>query len=169
MNVENKDLILATLSLPSFKADFIPDDADEDFAFAKQLLISECKKYETTRQNEPVNVNRTNSHHFIRSFSSRRGRTSSIECEIEADIMKYFAETDNSINILNKYPLIREVYLKYNTTLSSSAPVERVFSQSLLIFTPHRNRISDGNFEKTLFIKINRKFLVKYAEEQEAI
>lgn len=41
-SVENKEFILAALSIPAIKADFIQDDGD--FAFAKQLLIDECKQ-----------------------------------------------------------------------------------------------------------------------------
>lgn len=51
------------------------------------------------------------------------------------------------------------MFRRYNTSLSSSAPIERVFSKALLIFVPRRNRISDGNFERAFFVRINKSIL----------
>lgn len=158
-NSQNREYILSTLSVPAIKADFIEND--NDFAFAKQLLISECKKMKSDEPNVEVMENsETNSNKFLVSFASRRAiRTNSIDSVIESDVTKYLGESDTSYDVVNKYPLIREIFYQHNTTLSSSAAVERVFSHSLLIFTPRRNRFSDDNFEKTIFLKLNRNKL----------
>ena len=58
---------------------------------------------------------------------------------------------------LNKYELIKNVFLRYNSAIPSSAPVERLFSVAGLIETPRRNRLSDLNFEKLLLMKLNDK------------
>lgn len=85
--------------------------------------------------------------------------------EIESEVSRYLMDHRKENSMLNECPHIRRLFLKFNTTLSSSAPVERVFSQSMMIFTPRRNRISGAKFEKTLLLKHNRMLIKKSNEK----
>lgn len=57
--------------------------------------------------------------------------------------------------MLNEYPLIRKVFLKYNTPLPSSAPVERLFNYATMMNVPKYNRLTDKNFEQRVLEKAN--------------
>ena len=47
--------------------------------------------------------------------------------------------------------------MKFNLAISSYVPVKRLFSiAELLIATPRRNELRDINFEKLLFLKMNK-------------
>lgn len=94
---------------------------------------------------------------FVTSNSTKNVRRDSLENEIESEVSRFLFNPDTSNNMLHEYPNIKEIYFKFNTTLSSSAAVELVFSQTALIFTPHRNRFSAEIFEKTLPLKYNHR------------
>lgn len=152
----NRDLVLASLSVPHFKSNFISNQIDE--RKAKDFLHDECIKLtneevQSDVSNEPDAL--TESDPFYVLFSHNHHRRSSIESNIDSEIARYLADKRQNLDMLNEYPHIKSVYYKHNTTLSSSAPVERLFSQSKLIFRPQRNRLSPENFEKTLLLKIN--------------
>lgn len=158
----NKDLILAAITLPRVKTNFIAND--EHIIYAKSVLIAACRAVKSVAaevpnediQNAPAQESDDD---FLISFAKNGPRRLSIDNEIESEVSRFLVDDRSENSMLNAYPTIREVYFKFNTTLSSSAPVERVFSQSKMIFAPRRNRISGNNFEKTLLLKHNRQLL----------
>ena len=57
-----------------------------------------------------------------------------------------------------KFDTIRQIYIKYNTILSSSASPERLFSKGKLTFQTKRHRLLNENFEKQLLLNCNSHF-----------
>lgn len=162
INEVNRDLILASITLPIFKTNFIQHDFEEKRAH--EILKDEC--YQLLRNKEPERNEVCESDttakldDFFVAFNHRsQVRRNSIEHDIENEINRYLSDDRIEISMLNEYSTIKQLYFRYNTTLSASAAIERVFSQCALIFRPHRNRISAENFEKTLLLKYNGKLL----------
>ena len=56
------------------------------------------------------------------------------------------------------FPRLRELFLKYNTALPSSAGVERFFSKSGHCFTSVRNVIADDTLEMEVMLKVNATY-----------
>ena len=52
-----------------------------------------------------------------------------------------------------------QAFMRYNTSIPSSAAVERLFSMGSNIMRPKRNRLTSTNFEMLLFLKGNSKLL----------
>ncbi|KAL1268804.1 hypothetical protein QQF64_034167 [Cirrhinus molitorella] len=66
------------------------------------------------------------------------------------EIRNYLQDPCKTLDSLKLYPIIKSLFLIYNTTLPSSAPAERLFSQGGLIFTPHRGCMTDEHFEHSV-------------------
>lgn len=81
-------------------------------------------------------------------FFNRRGRRSSDEVGlIRIETLNYLDSSLRRMDILNGYPVVEDVFIQFNTTLASSAPLERLFSKCLEIFVLRRTLISANNFE----------------------
>lgn len=73
-------------------------------------------------------------------------------------MLHFFAEDSPELEILNRYPEIKKVFIKYNTILPSSAPVERLFSYATMTNLPKSHRLSDTTFEKRVVLKANLNY-----------
>jgi hypothetical protein len=57
-------------------------------------------------------------------------------------------------------PFLVKLFVQYNTTIPSSAAVERIFSTGKDILKPKRASLSDKNFERLMFLKGNDHYMV---------
>ena len=51
---------------------------------------------------------------------------------------------------------IKDLFIKFNTPISSSAAVERLFSIGKDVLKPKRSRLTDKHFEMLLFLRKNK-------------
>ena len=63
---------------------------------------------------------------------------------------KLFDDPDNSTDILQRYSIVKEVFLKFNAPHVSPTPVERLFLFRSIILGGRRGSFSDQNFEKLI-------------------
>jgi len=69
--------------------------------------------------------------------------------------LKFLDDSNKDLEMLNRYPLIKKLFVHHNAVLPSSAPVERLFSFAGMITCPHRPSLSDKTFEQLLLLKAN--------------
>ena len=80
------------------------------------------------------------------------------EDTVESGARAYLSKA-KKVDCLHNYPTIKRLFLKYNTTLPSSAPIQRLFSLGSLVLTPKCNKLTDARFEKLLLMHYNKNFL----------
>jgi len=82
--------------------------------------------------------------------------------KIDIEVLPFLEDKSKDLYCLNQFPHVKQLFLKYNVVLPSSAAVERLFSFAGMINTPKRSNLSDKTFEKLVFLKGNQQFLAKY-------
>src|SRR6218665_341946 len=86
------------------------------------------------------------------SFMNSREQTA-IGSPVSKEVDDYLASKATNIQSLKDFPTIARAFQKANSTLPSSAAVERLFSVSGMILTPRRCIMSDKLFDMMVFLK----------------
>ncbi|XP_060946455.1 uncharacterized protein LOC133023444 [Limanda limanda] len=152
----NEEAILAAVTLPKFKLRWLRSQELKDKA--KASLLAECRKI--VHEEPQPGTSSTCSHHTDSAKESdffafeEDEDTSSAENQV-AD---YIRSSEQNLNSLCGFSLIKKISLRYNAATPSSAPVERLFSLGKLVFSLKRNRLSDKRFEKLLLLRYNHWF-----------
>lgn len=75
------------------------------------------------------------------------------------ELSRFLLDQRKDLKMLDEFPIIREIFFRYNTQLPTSAIVERMFSFATLLDDPNRGRILPANFEASVLIKANSVFM----------
>lgn len=147
------DFILAAVCHPKFKLYWVDNPADK--ARYTQMLETACTSVPVTLEttdgesesDQSPSTDEDHDKFFVLHDSSV---STSSQCHA------YLSDTDRSLEMLSRYPKVKSIFIKFNTVLPSSAPVERLFSAASIILSKRRNRLSDDTFEKLLMLRQNR-------------
>lgn len=153
-SAERNRAVFAAMSFPYFKTRWIPGDKTEqlksEFISHAKTLGQAVNRYGTFQSPaEPSKDDKFFDFQDNETVLSQQAFSDQIELEC----LKYFQDASKDLSSLSCYPTISEMFLKYNTSIASSAPVERVFSYSGIILSPKRSRLSDEMLEQLLFLK----------------
>lgn len=159
---DSKNAIISAMTLPKFKLKWVEQQIKKD-QYTQMLLdemrlcvdVDDCSKDAVTEDDSEAK-DKTNKKKDFYEFDSDEEPTTRDTLELEAASYLKDAKT---LGCLHKYATIKKLFLRYNTTLPSSAPVERLFSLGNLVLTPKRNRLTDNRFEKLLLMRYNKHYL----------
>lgn len=76
----------------------------------------------------------------------------------EEELQRFLKSKNSNVQMLNDFPKIKKLFIKYNTALPSSASVERMFSVGGSVLTPQRGHLYDDIIEQQTLLKINKQF-----------
>lgn len=160
-NIKGKPYIIASISHPRFKLSWIPG---RYLTFCKNLFLSECNfinSLTNSDSNSVENDSAGSDEEFYgiltqSKYSLDRSASDNVQLnlnstnEVTVQALSYLDSKNKDLDMLNAFPVVKKIFFKYNTTLPSSAPVERLFSSGSQILTPRRNRLQDKTFEMLL-------------------
>lgn len=72
----------------------------------------------------------------------------------EEEVQRFLRDPEKSMQFLNSYPLVKQLFMKYNNTLPSSAPVEHLFSYGGNVLALSRSRMSDEHMEQVFLRRL---------------
>ena len=153
---DSKDAIIAAVTSPKFKLKWVESQETKDRY--KQMLLDEMRLLEddVIIENTVVEAKDKEKKKDFYEFESDDDDQSANSIEYEA--MEYLSNA-KKLECLHKHSKIKRLFLKFNTTLPSSVPVERLFSLGSLVLTPKRSRLTNGTFEKLLLMRYNKHFI----------
>lgn len=153
---------IAALSHPQFRKKWLtcisPESQSEILnAFTNAVIhLSEFSSEEKSHLTPSSSESITSDFFDFGEGSTFEESTNRTRAELE--ILHFFNDANQHLNILHNYPNIKQDFLKYNTALPSSAAVERLFSYATMTNMPKSNRLSDRNFETRVLLKANMQF-----------
>ena len=145
-----KDALLATISHPYFKLKPILKEKRDAL---KQELIDTANKL-SSNVSEGFKCNKSSDTFF--HWSNDEEETPQTQKNITfIKVLQFLEDPNNNLESLHRYPKIKNVFLKFNTSLTSSALDEHLLFASI-ISQGRRGRLTDKNFEKLTLLKANK-------------
>lgn len=147
--INEKSTILSSISHPKFKFRCLNTPEKEE---TKELLQLEIELHSNinTDSNISIQVPVIEEENVDDSFLFE------IDEQPNAELERFLnTHYNGDLKCLNIVPTIKQIFLKYNTALPSSASAERLFSIAGDICSKKRARLSDTNFESSLLFKMN--------------
>lgn len=146
---------MATATLPKFRLNWLSPEKRDDM---RRTLLQEAIAQEPLHS--PATVRDDNSEKSDESeenFFVFHNAKSSSDSTTHDEVRKYLEDSNNNLTSLKAFPTVKRLFIKYNTTLPSSAPVERLFSHGGNLLTSSRNRMSDDHMEQVLLLRYNKQ------------
>lgn len=155
-DLANEEFVLSAVLHPKFKFSWKPQ---AEQAKAEDLLRTELNKMISTTDaegNEDLNQSTCSGEDFDGFFPKAK---SDNQMEPNDLINLYKGRNTRKLEHLYSIPFFKSLFVKYNTPIPSSAPVERLFSQGGGVFRKNRFRLLDSSYEKQLMLKVNASLL----------
>ena len=141
---DDSEFLIATSSHPKFKLNWVenPEVKLRCSMLLKKAVEETQHEADIDRMTAPVDSSGTSQRDESTMAASTTatgtsddffGDFDTTQAEQEDQHFRHLNDTSREINMLDKYPRVKAVFIHYNTTLPSSASVERLFSNALML------------------------------------
>lgn len=146
---------IATATTPQFRLWWMAASEREEMCSLLATEASQMDPCNVTEANTSRNLSTIKSEDDFFSYGSAKTSTQIQQWGVTEEIRKYVEGTGKSLECLQDFPRVKQLFLKYNTTLPSTAPVQRLFSQKGNLVTSQRNFLTDDYFERIQLLRYN--------------
>lgn len=143
-------MVTAACLHPLFKFDWIKDESSK---IAAKLRIENLLRRASANRAPAAEPQSPKPSKTFFNFQKKKVGTSGNQ-----ELLDYIETTSDKIDVLNNFPSLKKLFIKFNVVLPTSASVERLFSAAGLILNCRRFKLSDDSFEQQLLLKLNRKY-----------
>uniref|UniRef100_A0A1A7XMV4 BED-type domain-containing protein n=1 Tax=Iconisemion striatum TaxID=60296 RepID=A0A1A7XMV4_9TELE len=147
---------IATATTPQFRLWWMAASEREEMCSLLATEASQIDPSEVTPANPTRNLSTIESEDDFFSYGSAKTTTQNQQRGVMEEIRKYVEGTGKSLECLQDFPRVKHLFLKYNTTLPSTAPVQRLFSEKGNLITSQGNLLTDDYFERVQILRYNR-------------
>ena len=146
-----KDALLATTSHLHFKLKPILKVKRDAL---KQELIDTANKL-SLNVSEGFKCNKSNDTFF--HWSDDEEETQQTQKNLTSiEVLQFLEDPNNNLESPHRYPKIKNVFFKSNTSLTSSATAEHLFAFASIILQGRGGRLTNKNFERLTLLKANK-------------
>ncbi|XP_055836672.1 uncharacterized protein LOC129905263 [Episyrphus balteatus] len=154
-------LTIASISHPYFKEEWLSaiDQLEKNegrtlFVNAVKFENSKSNKKEANEVNQETEKCREEIDDFYFGDDDPKHNKSQLSVEIEA--LRYLSDERKDLKMLDDYPAVKQVFLKYNTALSSSEPFEKLFPYETRQYIARYENLEEELFEERVLLSVNK-------------
>jgi hypothetical protein len=160
--LSDKEYLVASVLHPQFKLHFLPEDArlnTKRMVLAYVHEVAEESSRETVNGEAGVMMSSTSDNAMteddddLYSFMNTAQQFAEAGNPITREVETFLEAKSTNIQSLADYPAVAKAFVKANSTLPSSAAVERLFSTAGMILSPRRCKMTDKLFDTVVFLK----------------
>ncbi|KAM9392065.1 uncharacterized protein zbedx [Pholidichthys leucotaenia] len=155
---------IATATTPQFRLWWMAASEREEMC---SLLASEASQMDpcnVVEENTSRNPSTIESEDDFFSYGSAKKSVQVQQVGVMDEVRKYVEGMGKSLECLQDFPRVKQLFLKYNTTLPSTAPVQRLFSQKGNVVTSQKSFLSDDYFERIQLLRYNSNLCPLFTE-----
>ncbi|XP_051510176.1 uncharacterized protein LOC127415457 [Myxocyprinus asiaticus] len=147
---DSLDAKLATTTMPQFRLWWLPEGERQS---VRAQLVTEVSQVQIGNEELDTSGQTLHDDEF---FSYGPGCSGNRDGKMGAteEVRMYLEGANKDLKCLNEFPRVKKVFIKFNTTLPSSTPVERLFSHWC---SSKSNSLTDEDFEHVLLLNYNSK------------
>ena len=159
LSPEANEAIIASCFHPLFKLKWLPESLESERKRIHNLCINSMETMKTSMSEQAGTTSGSTSDTDEDFFIFSCPKTEKQQSQHQLEFASFLNDKSKSLSSLNTYSSVKKLFIRFNTSLCSSAAVERLFSFAGFIQSPTRQSLSDKCFQTLIFLKENHNYL----------